>query len=80
MYAIRSYYVNDGSKRDSHSLDDVFILPNLNLKYTLSDKNALRLGASRTYTLPQSKEISPLLYEGPQWSSQGNPDLIPSIV
>ena len=70
--------VNDGSKRDSHSLDDVFILPNLNLKYTLSEKNAVRLGASRTYTLPQSKEISPLLYEGPQWSSQGNPDLIPS--
>ena len=70
--------VNDGAKRDSHSLDKFYLLPNLNLKYTLSDKNALRFGASRTYTLPQSKEISPLLYEGPQWSSQGNPDLIPS--
>lgn len=72
------FNVNDGAKKDSHKLDEFYLLPNLNLKYTLNDKNALRFGASRTYTLPQSKEISPMLYEGPQWSSQGNPDLIPS--
>ena len=70
--------VNDGSKKGSDPLDEFFILPNLNLKYTFSDKNAFRLGASRTYTLPQSKEISPLRYEGPQWRTQGNPDLLPS--
>lgn len=74
-----NYDVNDGSKTDSHSLDRTYLLPNLNLKYNLSEKNTLRFGASRTYTLPQSKEISPLLYEGPQWSSQGNPDLVPSV-
>lgn len=73
------FNVNDGSKRDSHSLSRFYILPNLNLKYTLNEKNTLRFGASRSYTLPQSKEISPLLYEGPQWSSQGNPDLVPSV-
>ena len=73
------YDVNDGSKKDSHSLDRFYILPNLNLKYNLTEKNTLRFGASRTYTLPQSKEISPMLYEGPQWSSQGNPDLVPSV-
>ena len=73
------YDVNDGSKSASHSLDEFYLLPNLNLKYSLNEKNSLRLGASRTYTLPQSKEISPLLYEGPQWSSQGNTDLVPSV-
>ena len=73
------YNVNDGAKKDSHSLDEFYLLPNLNLKYSLNEKNAFRLGASRTYTLPQSKEISPLAYEGPQWSSQGNPDLVPSV-
>jgi len=72
------YNVNDGAKKDSHPLDEFYILPNLNLKYDVNKKNVLRLGASRTYTLPQSKEISPLLYEGPQWSSQGNPDINPS--
>ena len=74
-----NYDVNDGSRRDSHSLKRLYLLPDLNLKYTVTEKNNLRLGASRTYTLPQSKEISPILYEGPQWSSQGNPDLIPSV-
>ncbi len=73
-----NFDVNDGAKEDSHSLDKFYILPNLNLKYNLNEKNVLRLGAGRTYTLPQSKEISPLLYEGPQWSSQGNPDIQPS--
>lgn len=72
------YNVNSGAKKGSNDLNELYLLPNLNLKYTLSDKNALRMSASRTYTLPQSKEISPLLYEGPQWSSQGNPNLLPS--
>ncbi|MDM8160329.1 TonB-dependent receptor [Labilibaculum sp. K2S] len=76
---IVDYNVNDGSKKDSHSLDEFYLLPNLNLKYNLNEQNTLRLGASRTYTLPQSKEISPMLYEGPQWSSQGNTDLNPSV-
>ncbi len=73
------YNVNDGAKRNSNSLDELYFLPSLNMKYDLNAKSALRLGASRTYTLPQSKEISPLLYEGHQWSSQGNPDLFPSV-
>ncbi|WP_167616205.1 TonB-dependent receptor [Maribellus sediminis] len=71
--------LNDQSPAKADSIDEFFILPSLNLKYSLNDKNALRLGASKTYTLPQSKEISPMLYEGPQWSSQGNKDLVPSI-
>ena len=70
--------LNDQTPAKSNSIKELFILPSLNLKYTLNEKNALRLGASKTYTLPQSKEISPMLYEGPQWASQGNKDIIPS--
>ncbi len=73
-----SYDVNSGAKEGSNDFSELYFLPNLNLKYTLNDKNVVRMSASRTYTLPQSKEISPLLYEGPQWSSQGNADLVPS--
>lgn len=59
-------------------IDELYILPSLNLKYNLTEKNSLRLGASRTYTLPQDKEISPFRYVGPVWKSQGNPNLEPA--
>lgn len=55
-----------------------YFLPSLNLKYDLNDKNSVRFGASKTYTLPQSKEISPYQYVNISFSSQGNPDLKPS--
>lgn len=55
-----------------------YFLPSLNLKYDLNDKNSLRLGISKTYTLPQSKEISPYQYVNISFSSQGNPNLRPS--
>jgi len=72
------YDVNGGAKEGSTELDKFYILPGFNLKYNLNDKNALRFGVSRTYTLPQSKEISPYRYQGPKWNSQGNPGLQPS--
>ena len=55
-----------------------FVLPSLNLRYDLNDRHALRLGLSRTYTLPQAKEISPYTYIGAAFNSVGNPDLRPS--
>mgnify|MGYP000149832849 CR=1 FL=1 len=36
------------------------------------------MGASKTYTLPQAKEISPYRYVGVNFNSQGNPNLKPS--
>ena len=36
------------------------------------------MGASKTYTLPQAKEISPYRYVGVNFNSQGNPHLKPS--
>lgn len=55
-----------------------FVLPSLNLRYDFADNHALRLGLSRTYTLPQAKEISPYTYIGAAFNSVGNPDLKPS--
>lgn len=55
-----------------------YLLPSLHLKYEIDDKNSIRLGASKTYTLPQSKEISPYQYVNISFSSQGNPKLSPS--
>ncbi len=55
-----------------------YFLPSMNLKYDMDGKQALRLGISKTYTLPQSKEISPYQYVNVGFASQGNPNLHPS--
>jgi hypothetical protein len=52
-----------------------FILPSLNLKYDVNNKNSIRLGASKTYTLPHSKEVSPYQYVNISFVSQGNPNI-----
>ncbi len=59
-------------------VDKKYFLPSLNLKYDLNEKNSLRLGISKTYTLPQSKEISPYQYVNISFASQGNPNIKPS--
>lgn len=72
-------YVVDHASPGSEKLDQQFFyLPSVNVKYDLNDKNSLRLGASKTYTLPQSKEISPYRYVNIGFASQGNADLKPS--
>lgn len=53
-------------------------LPALNLKYALNDKNTLRFAASRTYTLPQLKEMAPFIYNDVSDETVGNPLLYPS--
>ena len=59
-------------------LENLYILPSLNLKYNLNDDNILRFSGSKTYTYPQFKEIAPFKYQDVSFSSQGNPDLNPS--
>ncbi len=54
------------------------ILPALNLKYTLNDKQNLRFSASKTYTTPLLLEIAPFEYEDIDDSSYGNIDIYPS--
>ncbi len=62
----------------SESIKKNYFLPSLNLKYDINDKNSLRLGIGKTYTLPQSKEISPYQYVNISFASQGNPNIKPS--
>lgn len=72
------YNVNRGGTQGSEEINKPFFLPSLNLKYDLTKKHSLRLGASKTYTLPQAKEISPFRYVGVSFKSQGNQNLQPS--
>lgn len=55
-----------------------YILPNFNLKNIIDEDNIFRFAASKTYTYPQFKEIAPFKYQDVNFSSQGNPNLIPS--
>lgn len=72
-------YVVDHASPGSSTLDKkLYGLPSLNLKYDFNPKNSLRFGASKTYTLPQSKEISPYRYVNIGFASQGNAGLKPS--
>lgn len=73
-----AYNVNRGGTQGSQRIDKDYFLPSINLKYTPAGKHALRLSASKTYTLPQAKEISPYRYINVSFNSQGNPDLKPS--
>lgn len=62
----------------SNTLNKNGILPSLNLKYVLNAKNNLRLGASKTYTLPQFKERVRFPYEDVTQVVVGNPYLYAS--
>ncbi len=55
-----------------------YFLPDINLRYDINDKNSLRLGAGKTYTLPQAKEFSPYRYVNFSFSSAGDPNIQPS--
>ncbi len=69
------YYEGEQGKR---KMDKLYVLPNLNIRYDLNDKNTLRLGASKSYIMPQPKEIAPYKYVNIGYASQGNPNLKPS--
>uniref|UniRef100_UPI0028AC6E93 TonB-dependent receptor plug domain-containing protein n=1 Tax=Soonwooa sp. TaxID=1938592 RepID=UPI0028AC6E93 len=53
-------------------------LPALNAKYSINDRQNLRLSASQTYTLPQPKELIPIAYYDVTANVYGNPYLYPS--
>ena len=73
-----NYNVNRGGSRGDQEIDKSYFLPRLTLRFNINDKHALRLAASKTYTLPQAKEISPFRYVSVSFNSQGNPNLKPS--
>ncbi len=54
-------------------------LPSLSLKYSLNDKNSVRLAGSKTMTLPEFKELAPFEYVNAIGDVfVGNPELIKS--
>lgn len=59
-------------------INKTYLLPSMNIKYTINDDNIIRFAASQTYTYPQFKETAPFKYQDINFSSQGNPDLNPS--
>jgi hypothetical protein len=59
-------------------LEKTAFLPSLVMKYELNDKQNLRLGLSKTYTLPQFKERAPFIYEEVLQVKVGNKDLYAS--
>ena len=61
-----------------NTVSENYILPSVNAKFNVTDDKVLRLAASKTYTLPQFKEVAPFLYEEVNFSSFGNPFLVPS--
>ena len=75
VYTKINYEVNRGANIGSNKLDELYISPNVNVKYILNDKNQFRFAASRTYTLPQDKEISPFVFLRFDGNESGNPDL-----
>ena len=60
------------------SFDETNFLPSLTFRYAINDKQNLRFGASKTYTLPQFKERALFIYEDVADVKIGNPDLYPS--
>lgn len=63
---------------DRNQLDKTAFLPSIVAKYELSENQNLRLGLSKTYTLPQFKEKAPFLYEDVTTVKFGNKDLYAS--
>lgn len=79
---INNYVSESGSVRKDKTKKEVSeILPVLNAKYEISDDVFIRLGASKTLSMPEFKEISPFEYIAADGELvKGNPDLqTPSI-
>jgi outer membrane receptor protein involved in Fe transport len=55
---------------------EVYVLPSVNAKYTLNEKNNIRFAASQTYTKPVIMESFPIQIVNPDGTVfQGNPNL-----
>jgi len=78
IYQYVDWVTNLRPEGGNNTLKKKEFLPNLNLKYALNEKQNLRLGASKTYTLPQFKERAPFYFDDGTGLEYGNPDLYPS--
>lgn len=73
-------YANDQSIRQRRNLDKSDLFPALNLRYSLGERQQLRLALSRTVTRPSFIEMAPFLYQESYGSVQlrGNEELVNS--
>lgn len=86
LVGVRAEYLNQevnwATQLDNNGGNDAFdetnILPSLIFRYAINEKQNLRFGASKTYTLPQFKERALFIYEDVADVKIGNPDLYPS--
>lgn len=69
-----------GDKSTTTTIQKTYFLPSFNARYAVNEDNIVRFAASKTYILPQFKEVSPFLYENIAFRSFGNKDLQPSDV
>ncbi|WP_339919039.1 TonB-dependent receptor [uncultured Flavobacterium sp.] len=72
-----SWYTQLGGTGND-KLEKTAFLPSLIMKYELNDKQNLRVGLSKTYTLPQFKERALFVYEEVLQVKVGNPFLYES--
>ncbi len=75
-----TYNTNIANSNDNgpSNIKKLYVLPSFNIKYNFNENSIVRFAASQTYTLPQFKETAPFKYQDVSFSSQGNPNLIPS--
>ena len=86
LVGLRGEYIFQGVTWDTQldpsggkdELEKIAFLPSLTMKYELNEKQNLRLGFSKTYTLPQFKERALFVYEDVTEVKVGNPDLYAS--
>ena len=72
---IVSTYPNKGKV----NYNDMKILPFINAKHIVNDNQNVKLAFSKTYTLPQFKELAPFLYyDISTYNTRGNPYLYAS--
>jgi hypothetical protein len=64
------------SGKDSKTTKETFILPTLNVKFSLTDEQNLRFSASQTVSVPEFKEVAPFVYEDVSTRIGGNPDVL----
>jgi outer membrane receptor protein involved in Fe transport len=65
--------------KDNILFEDFKVLPFVNAKYEVTDNQNLKFAFSKTYTLPQFKELAPFLYyDISTFNTRGNPYLYSS--
>lgn len=74
-FIIQDIFYDTSLKQGKTLFDTMEYLPSLSAKYELTEKQNLKLAASKTYTLPQFKERAPFLFEEVGQSYIGNPSL-----